>query len=869
MQDKYLKRRDFNKIVLSLNGGLLLTPFNSLSWLDTTQKETSKIEDYTLKKSSLSVSRLLLNEIKRPPKEFKQDFTKIDQMSQEDLNKSFIKKINDFDQSLINHNKTLFKDFEYGKISDKLIDIASVGAVGLAVSLLVPHAALSIFIADAVGGGMLYEVFNLMANGVGEPENKEQLDKSIQDLKQSFEDQSKEIKTSISKNKTQIQQLQKQNDKASERLEKEAGKNREKLKMLSNQVSKNAKKLDKVQTQVDNVKKTTDVTQSMVRANSLKLDENKQAIIQTGQKVIEIVGGKVDTIGKYIFLNLPPKLQQQAIEDDQLGFLKNLSPDAKKGLRKEVNENVKKQEFNEWYRGFSDSLKTANKLMGEAFVAAKALGLKGKDAIRVQRVLGWANQVTNIALSFASSNPVGYVSGALQVIGLFGKKSKGQQEVFEQLFKKLDAIHDDMIKGFTDLDKKLDRLAELNIELFEKLQSIIERQTQFQQKWFKYLAEQTKEIKEEIIISREQNLVSLELLKDRLFDDIDNLEVDDKLITKLNLNLSRFKDYVLVRDMTGFSDSLKQLFKIVKGTLRGYEVYFIPPLSKQKKGVFPLSYFQAEYMYSPLRKLFNELYPSESTRKIALNALLFPTEQVNKNFLSYELIQDDIMNQKGFTPQLREKYLSPRKIYKVVSWYTRYCHFYELKKDDTFNPCSLEEYLNLDDEIKTNRLKRINLYLKSLLKLVDEAYIQQTIMSGHLLLDKIDILLMHRSNQSLFKNVRDALRSNYLVSQNFITYLLYGRLYISDTDYNNFIHYQKSYEEKDIEQLQSYMGGYEVTYENNIFFANLNGVKIAMPSGEQIKQNKMMYPSELELLKSAKQKIIAKMQDIGFGGIFK
>lgn len=566
----------------------------------------------------------------------------------------------------------------------------------------------------------------------------------------------------------------------------------------------------------------------------------------------------------------------QALNDRDLKFVKDLEKAGKlSSTKQDLQKVIDSQEFEEWYNNLESKFNSANKIIGETYQAALALGLKGKDAERAGRVVQWAGQLTSIALSFASSNPIGYVSGVIQSIGfiggLFGKRKKEDPvlKALQQISTQLNKIHKDMVSGFNHLDKKLDKLAELNVELYQNIVSAMEQQTKFQQKWFIHISnELAASRKNQELILRKQNDI-LEFIKNESEKEIGILRDYEKDRIGLHGNyFANYEDYLQTyNNVTGFSSGLIALNSIVSNIRNNNELSYFSIIADKISDNPSLTYFEVTELYEPCKILFDSFYEVNKWQKIAFNSLLLPTYKLNDNNQTYDLVNNlgELSNIHKIS-KLDRTYLSPNSLATISHLYITYCHYFEIQKNTTtVEPGDYNYYLELDDRSREIRVNEIIKKLESLLDLTNRGIAQQAVMSGHLLLFKIQNILYNGLYPELYDKVIGALRSNYILSHNFVKYLLHPKL----DSTNKIEKYKNAFKANSVAILSGFLN-YEVSLDDNqkLQIQLTSDFKTYLPNSKEILNNEMLYPSDLELLLATKQKLIQKKMDMEFGKAF-
>jgi len=896
-----MERIDFIRLSLLASGYLYFAPNYALSL--PSKGPTIKLDgDYSIASSSLTLSRLLLNQTGKAPKELSLNLNKY--ASRKDIDSAFYTKVNALDTKLkSNYNSYLLKpnpkitDKEFEDSLNKITSISRAGAVALFTGgafLVNPY--LGKFLAESIAGGMVYDAVkdwvmvdgqNTIGNNPND-ENIQQLRDSIQNLQSGINT----IQTTVNNNSQQTEsnlsvlqnQIVDQNNQVSALLVNQKKSIEE---LINQRFINNSNQLNTLGNQISATNDKINIANAQLNTLNSKIDFTNINIIQSRNQIIEVIGGKVDTIGKYVWLNLPPELQMQALIDKDLAFVQDLENNGELETTKlKLQEAIDSRKFEVWYKDLQSKLDSTNKMIRETYKASLALGLKGKDAERAGRVVDWAQQASSIVLSFASSNPMGYFTGVMQSISLIGSIFGGRPdndpvlEALKQISEQINNVHQDMIKGFEHLDKKLDALADLKITLYKNLASAIVEQTKFQEKWFIHISEKLNDLKEGqgLILKKIDDITEFIVnerdKKIKILEDFEILRIEDIRNNKRDaIYFDTFEDYAKAyNSVLRFNEGLIALDSIVSSASNTNNLtYFSVVTQKYKRNLSHEAYFEATELYAPCKQVFEAFYKKgRKNTNIALKSLLFPTNKLIDNNKTFKLSRDlDLLNDYYNIEGLDDAFLSPTIIAKMSRLYIVYSHYYEIFKDiGTLEPSSSEEYLQLSPSTKRIRVKQITKKIDSLITITNQALAQQSVMSGHLLLTKLDNILFHGLKPNLNSVAKKALRGNYILAHNFVKYIIFPKLNPS-ANKANLKSYNNAYSTKSLYTL-SKLTGFNVTIgkNDNLEIELLPKLKLYLPNGEDIVKNEMLYPSDIDLLMLTKQKLIQKKTDIEFGLAF-
>jgi len=889
-----LERRTFTKLLLLSSNGFALDP---LPWLAQQKKlppsTPPQIQTYSIKGLSLTEAQLLFNErmnqpadknyILPTPKEFL--ITGWERFSSEaDLDDAFSEKVQEIDNQFntyIQNYALTSSNIDNNRIDD-LLSITKKEAIEnipgrspAALPIVAVGAAKYVggAIASGIIGGAAYDFLNgAEVTPEDLKENEERITSELDEIKLRNEEHSRALKEKLDDSFQQtIRRVDEAESNLGHQLEEYNQQEIDRDETIQQKVEEG-----KRQTRQDHQQTRNTITDEAVQTR----EEITNVVLASDEQTRELINTRFNYVEKYMFLNMPPELQQKALASDNLGFIQGLEPNEREELRQKVDTAVAERKETREFLEFKDKLEKGQALIGETYSAALALGLKGEAAEIGAKVVDWAGQAVGIAISFASSNPYGYAMGALQTISLVGSMFGGDSgpdpvaQRLAQISQQIQDLHQEMVKGFTQLDKKLDKLAELNVELYNNLYEAIENQTQFLQNWFEYLAESQEGILNRVIKGNCQVLIIGDQMDESLrrnFNILKGVELDRRMAINQGSNpnyLVSYEDLVRVARPAEFQTAISGLNEIITSIYIN-DISIRISASATDFGPVCLEFYRLREVYQPALDVFNIAYPvNSSSRDVALNSLIFSLEKCQDCPLVYDRMKpiSDALGIEYQCDTLPNEELNPSAIVEFVNYYLAYSIFFIIYRDqNTYAPyATFDDYLALEESEKKDRRASVLNRINKLIKVTNQAIAQRSLMSGHTLLDKIENIFVNQ-NTSLSDDAKKALTSNYLLSSNYIKYLLYPKLHL-------LTEYDTAYHAKDATALKSLIGmnvSERQKADNNFeLIADYHGVKLILPTAEEIEKNEMTYPRELYQLFNARDRLIQKKIDLEFGNVF-
>jgi hypothetical protein len=275
-------------------------------------------------------------------------------------------------------------------------------------------------------------------------------------------------------------------------------------------------------------------------------------------------------------------------------------------------------------------------------------------------------------------------------------------------------------------------------------------------------------------------------------------------------------------------------------------------------------------MYEPCLRLFNSFYPSDDTYRKAMFGLLNPTKTNHDSYKAL-LLDDDIDNfQADYEKltKLNETFLSPFAIAKIASLYLTYYPYYEIYEDsETFVPGNAAFYSSLSVDIKTDRITTIRRNFDSLIDIVNQSIAQQAVLSGHLLLHKLDFVLEHGALPELYEDAQNALKSNYLLSTNYLMRQLYYKLYANTENRGTLAKYNTAYQSSDLKSLSALTGYNVQLLDDNRLYVHLFDNHFFLPTADEVEKNDMIYSSEFNMLFDVRSSLTQEKVKLKFGNL--
>lgn len=616
--------------------------------------------------------------------------------------------------------------------------------------------------------------------------------------------------------------------------------------------------VEKISSGIDDVKKQATQNHKTLTKHldtiSIKADYNI-AISSEVLETVKDIAGETKSIGKYMFLQMSVSMQKEVLEKGDLDFVKTLHIDERKKLTLQAQQIINKQ-------AMQSNIQNGLAVAGAMLDLATSMGLPPKQAAFIGQTISLAGNIGNtIVACLAPPNPIGIVTGVFKVIGsIFGffrkKKEDPTLKALSQIQSSLQAMHNDMIKGFNALQN-------LAVANQKQLLQYMEYQTQLIQNGFEQLSERL------VRIENKQ--------EDILFILMNILDQHKPLFNKYSPILNdyifeKFGDFAkFVESYPDFTSILPELKKRVADDKETQVYYDYLMAKKQRNDQTTNRYIDFEFaeIYQPMLKIFNTFFSTPEEKNNAISALFFPAKYIGDSLtLMWEVTESQQIGHNN-TPRLLEEgsYYHPDSIIFTANLFLQCCVFFDIAKNKDYDPCKdSKEYLEMiqnNTKLLPNRnQERIN-ETQNLLYYTNRAIAQQTLLAGHLLLPPIYYALMEESvSKEIQQKIAKLFDNNYLLATNFANYLLADLLQInnSQTKTTNLSNYTTAYTQKDL-QVIKYLNSQDIQFvlKNNNLCLTFKNVTIACPTPEQVTSQEMIYPNTLYELFLTKQKLEEKL----------
>lgn len=617
--------------------------------------------------------------------------------------------------------------------------------------------------------------------------------------------------------------------------------------------------VEKISSGIDDVKKQATQNHNTLTKHLDKISIKADYNIELSTEVLGTVKGiegETKSLGKYMFLQMSVSMQKEVLEKGDLDFVKTLPPEERKKQIRQAEQIINKQ-------AMQSNIQNGLAVAGAMLDLATSMGLPPKQAAFIGQTINLAGNIGNtIVACLAPPNPIGIVTGVFKVIGsIFGffkkKKEDPTLKALSQIQSSLQAMHNDMIKGFNALQN-------LAVANQKQLLQYMEYQTQLIQNGFEQLSERL------VRIENKQ--------EDILFILMNILDQHKPLFNKYSPILNdyifeKFGDFAkFVESYPDFTSILPELKKRVADDKETQVYYDYLMAKKQRNDQTTNRYIDFEFgeIYQPMLKIFNTFFSTPEEKNNAISALFFPAKYIGDSLtLMWEVTESQQIGHNN-TPRLLEEgsYYHPDSIIFTANLFLQCCVFFDIAKNKDYDPCKdSKEYLEMiqnNTKLLPNRnQERIN-ETQNLLYYTNRAIAQQTLLAGHLLLPPIYYALMEASvNPETQQKIAKLFDNNYLLSTNFANYLLVDLLQInnSQTKTTNLSNYITAYTQKDLQVIKYLNNHQDIQFvlKNNNLCLTFKNVTIACPTPEQVTSQEMIYPNTLYELFLTKQKLEEKL----------
>ena len=564
----------------------------------------------------------------------------------------------------------------------------------------------------------------------------------------------------------------------------------------------------------------------------IKQDEHSTLLAQNSFQ-IEILSG-------YIFNNLNTDQKLEILESKDAEKIFHFTNKA------ELISDLKTIKTKETIIGVSQSI---DKYAHLGFNVLEQSGvLKGKDAVKVAKFVYGVSIASGIARVCA-----GDYSGITSVFsGIAGLISKPQKSPELQM---MDKMYETMENHFARIDTAL---YIINIKI-DTLFSVLNKMYS-----------------------------SLMLSYQCLGDQIDRINWRTTEMKKL-MTAIIYSDYQACETLKETWESNKISFI----TYSDYKKYFNPDCQKCLEGLSDftigknLSYFwvssnpmlksenfieeEVTKIYNPTKELFRSFYKDELNS--TFYALMFPVKFTNEtNEPLYFITHNDDLRQLNYDDVI-EEYYSYEMINEFSSILLEFAAYFEIAGNhSTYDPPSLKEYLSRYKENGVN-VGLLEFRLKKLLDIIQFSFIQQSIISGNLLLEPIYSTLFNFStNQNEIKLSFEALNNNKLLATNFATYLFHKNIDLHDTSRIKRLYENSKVDSRSLDTLNSLIRLNDITfYVDSVnkyicikFNRNGKDLNLLCPDFNTLINNNMLYSEGIFTLLDSRQKINSRLIDLKF-----
>ena len=607
-------------------------------------------------------------------------------------------------------------------------------------------------------------------------------------LKEQFKGISGQVfvnESNIQKNKEEIQKLRKvlktelntKIDNLSKSLEKVSNNqldNFETIEKIKAIVKKNEESILRIQENISEQSKDIKSINNEIEKHEKLIAENKFYI---------------DIISQYTYESLSLEGKIKSLENESFPWMKKLG-NRKDSLISELKSLEEKEDFvriSNTYLGIAN--KTQDVLIQQGW-------LKGDDAKEVGEFMKYINSSVNIGIAYASPNPLTISNAVLSTISLFGNVSNEpspEMQAIQVMYKRMIQEFSNLNNKIDIIDEKIDTLISLNIKIHDNLISAIEYNREYNEIRFNNLGNEIKIIQDKL--EGVDYILKLNLvLTDKIYKEkISTCNSADLLIKELKDPIDNY-------------DGLKAFYKNCSSCTHG----LIYATSQLDKGLFLLSKsnFEGIQKLEEVKasfELYNKIYNRKKDFLLISNSIpVTKIDQRNEilNQLSngkINLFQTDVKDLNLNDATSLDSYIHPSSLINFVRRYTNFVlPFYEfldypgsINQSDNF--LSLPDYLNLKEQEKQIRLISLQEHIKFLIETVEIAIIQQSILSGVHLFDKIYYYLYNSSDDELLLNCIKALESNPVLAYNFAKYAMNSNLVNNSVSANSDLPINKFY----------------------------------------------------------------------------
>ncbi len=513
-------------------------------------------------------------------------------------------------------------------------------------------------------------------------------------------------------------------------------KNSEAIDNISANVKKNAQRISSLEKDMSEVKGTLKDFDQKLKEHDRLIGENKYYI---------------EVLSSYSYNSLDLDGKVKAFERKDLPFIKRLAKENPEEYQAKLDtlRNLKDR------KDFVQIASAIQQIGNNAYSTLVDNGfLKGKDAERVGKFMQYFNAATNIGIAYANPNPMTVSSAIFSTMSLFGKKKSKKPSpemvMLRKIYERMEERFNIIDKRLDVIDKKIDALIELNIEIHSSLIESIEINKEINKIRFDNIDKKLDVISGKVDKTIEMIRFSNEALKFLIWEKILVCNgANDAYVSRFG-NLSyEMSNYKELRDF--YPNCSNCILGLIQAAETAGDFYFKRKLPSNLTD--HLSYFK---IYEPTFDIYNSFYSPTTRLKLNISASI-PVSSIGNNYALFRAFRRDstlVSNKKAFE-KITEKdnLINPYDLFLFTDYYLRfvlqYNDFLNTEVGGTLPMRSLDEYLNLSSISKSNNTQRIVKHLKFLHDLTEKALIQQNILSGHHLVDKIYGILYEGTYQNV------------------------------------------------------------------------------------------------------------------------
>jgi|GEM_PF-2439106 len=605
--------------------------------------------------------------------------------------------------------------------------------------------------------------------------------------------------------------------------------------------------------------KTLDNIQVRVKTNEVKIADLEKRMLALGNNVVHLRAVQeehskliaqnsfqIDILSGYVFQNLNTTQKIDALNKGDFDNLFKTNED--KIIKQQILDELKDIKTKETIISVSSDIENYSKAVYSGLVNTGIL--KEKTAQNVGKFIHGVSIATGLARVLAQD-----YSGAISIIsglgGLFGGEPKPSPEM-----QMLTQMHQAMIDGFNGIDQhlsiietKLDTLSSITVNMYKTMALS-----------FQYTGNHLERInrKNDYLLNHSSYLI---------FNDYKNC-LDQ--IKAWKENAITFETY---SDITkNFNPVCRKCMDGLNDFLAGEEIQ-VPFFLSANPNYRNIDVIDREIneVYKPTKQLFSLFYDLSSPKPI--HALMFPfslTNDANKPL--YYLNKVDSLKEIESETVFKEYYN-----YGLINEFTNnlitFSPFYVVQGNSSdFKPQSIKEYLINNSSNRNNQTLHENRLLKTL-NLIQHSIVQQSLMSGNLMLDPIRSTLFAFSTDEAAKDLSiKVLNNNKLLATNFAIYLINQSLDFSDTLKAKRLFINASTHSKSLDSLNSLVTLYDIKFKVDsnskklqlIFNRKGQEINIICPDFTTILESKMINSDAIYSLLDSRQKINSKLIDLTF-----